>query len=111
MPPHMRAFDQLIATFSRAIYSGVAHTVNVAIRRLQLSATQCLPHAQFPFASFNQPYVVEPRSRSAVCTSRRPPFAEVSLVESLAVVLAASSSEVAARQDRGGYRGSVAGGR
>ncbi len=48
---------------------------------------------------------------SAVSTPRRPPFADVSLVESLAAVLAASSSEAAARHVGGRYRGSVAGGR
>jgi ribonuclease HI len=110
MPPHMRASDQLIATFSRAIYSGVAQTVNVAIRRLQLSAAQCLPLAQFPFASLRQPYVEEPRSRSAVRGPRHPPYADVPLVESLAAVLAASSPEATVWPVRGLCRRSVVGG-
>ena len=106
----MRAFDQLIATFSRAIYSGTAQTVNVALRRLQLSAAQCLPPAHFPFASLRQPYVEEPRSRNTVCVPRRPPFADVPLVEALAAVLAASPPEVATRPVRGLSRCSIAGG-
>jgi hypothetical protein len=93
----MRAPDQLIATFSRAIYSGVAQTVNVAIRRLQLSAAQRLPLARIPFAALSQPYNVEPRSRLSVHTPRRPfprrpPFADVPLVESLAAAFAASAT-------------------
>ena len=111
LPPHMRAPDQLIATFSRSIYSGVAQTVNVAVRRLQLSAAQRLPLAEFPFAALHHPYNIEPRSRLSVRTPRRPPFAEVSLVESLAAAFADSSAEAVSRPVRGRPRGSVAGGR
>ena len=111
LPPHMRAPDQLIATFSRSIYSGVAQTVNVAVRRLQLSAAQRLPLAEFPFAALHHPYNIEPRSRLSVRTPRRPPFADVSLVESLAAAFADSSAEAVSRPVRGRPRGSVAGGR
>ena len=38
----MRAASKLIATYSRAVYSGVAETFNLAFRRLQLAAAQRL---------------------------------------------------------------------
>ena len=110
LPPHMRAPDQLIATFSRSIYSGVAQTVNVAVRRLQLSAAQRLPFAAFPFAALHHPYNIEPRSRLSVRIPRRPPFADVPLIESLAAALTASSPEVAVRRRAGLFRDAVAGG-
>ncbi len=108
MPPHMRARDKLVASFSRAIYSGVAQTFNLAVRRLQLSAAQRVPLASFPYSSLRDPYVTVARARNI--NSRRPPFADVSLVESLAAALTAPVNEVAARPARM-YRVSVAGGR
>ena len=106
----MRARDKLLASFSRAIYSGVAQTFNIAARRLQLSASQCIPLASFPSFSLRDPYVTVPRTRAS-SFPRLSPFADASLVESLAAALAASSSQVAARSTRRLHRVSaVAGG-
>jgi hypothetical protein len=109
MPPHMRARDKLLASFSRAIYSGVAQTFNLAVRRMQLSVTQRVPLASFPCSSLRDPYMTVPQVRNS--SSRRPPFADVPLVESLAAALAAPAAELAVRPFRSLYRGSVVGGR
>ncbi len=106
----MRAGDKLLATFSRAAYSGVAQTFNLAFKRLQLSAAQHLPVAFFPFSSLRDPYVSEPRSRLNSRFHRRAPFAETPLVEALAAALA-ESSPVDFRAHTGRpSRGVVAGG-
>jgi hypothetical protein len=95
LPPHMRARDKLVATFSRAIYSGVAQTFNLSFRRLQLVA--CSGRPFLASDSLLHPYVFEPRSRAALAVSRRPPFAPVPLVEALAAALASSPSGDVAR--------------
>jgi len=109
MPPHMRACDKLLASFSRAIYAGAAQTFNFAFRRLQLAAAQRVPLASFACPALRDPYVTVPRARNLV--SRRPPFADVSLVESLAAALAAPAPEFASRPFSRLYRNAVAGGR
>ena len=89
LPPHVRARDKLLATFSRAIYSGVAQTFNVAFRRLQTSS-----HLRPPsllLHSLLQPYVDEPPSRAVLRVPKRAPFADASLVEALAAVFAESA--------------------
>jgi hypothetical protein len=86
LPPRARARDKLLASFSRATYSGVAQTFNLALRRMQL-----LPELQltssFSSSSLLQPYVVEPRSRANITASRRAFCADVPLVQALAFAL------------------------
>ena len=107
----MRASDKLLATFSRAAYSGVAQTFNLAFSRLQLAAARNLPLAAFPFAALRVPYLFEPRSRTNLTAHRRAPFAEASLVQSLAAAFADSSQdELRARGGKGSTRKAVAGG-
>jgi hypothetical protein len=109
MPPHMRASDKLLASFSRAIYSGVAQTFNIAVRRLQLSAPQRHPLTSLPHSCLRDPYATEPRTR--ITLSRRPPFADVPFVDALIAALAAPVEDAARVPSKARYRGSVAGGR
>ncbi len=109
LPPRMRASDKLLATFSRAAYSGVAQTFNLAFSRLQLAAARNLPLASFPFVALRDPYLSEPRSRTNLTAHRRAPFAEASLVQSLAAVFADSSQDEF-RGGKGSTRKAVAGG-
>jgi hypothetical protein len=88
LPPHMRARDKLIATFSRAIYSGVAQTFNLSFRRLQLTACSSRPFLAQD--ALLHPYALEPRTRAALSHSKRPPFADVPFVDALAAALASS---------------------
>ena len=90
LPPRMRGFGKILASFSRAIYSGTAQTFNLAFRRLQLSAAQHLPLASFPFASLRDPYALESRSRANSRIHRRAPFADAPLIVTLAAALADS---------------------
>jgi hypothetical protein len=97
LPPHMRARDKLIATFSRAIYSGVAQTFNLSYRRLQLAA--CSGRPWLAQDALLHPYAVEPRSRAALSVSKRPPFADVPFVDALAAALASSPHSVFAARE------------
>ena len=68
-PAYFRAGRKLRASISRAIYVGAAHTVNLAIRRLQLSLANRLPLARLPSSSLSAPFAPVPRSRP----TERPP--------------------------------------
>jgi hypothetical protein len=111
MPPRARARDKLLASFSRATYSGVAQTFNLALRRMQL-----LPELQltssFASSSLLQPYVVEPRSRANIAASRRAPCADVPLAQALAIALtrSAEAGRSGCASVKGSKGGIVAGG-
>ncbi len=93
LPKHVRADEKLRASFSRAIYVGVSQTVNLSLRRLQLSATQDRLVSSFPLASLSALYVAVPRTRP-VAKFRRPVLTEASLFDRLAAALASQSLDV-----------------
>ena len=68
-PAYFRAGRKLRASISRAIYVGSAHTVNLAIRRLQLSVASRIPLAQLRSSILSAPYAPVPRLRP----TERPP--------------------------------------
>ena len=62
-PRHFRVDQKLRATFSRALCVGMAHTLNLAVRRLQLSLTARVDLPSIPMAALLQPLPLVPRSR------------------------------------------------
>ena len=68
-PAYFRAGRKLRASISRAIYVGAAHTVNLAIRRLQLSIASRIPLAQLRSSILSAPFAPVPRLRP----TERPP--------------------------------------
>jgi hypothetical protein len=93
-PIHFRAQQKLLATFSRSIYVGVTHTLNLAIRRMQLSLTARVPFSSVRPVPLLSPFAPVARSRPLPRHPLTSALTEPLFHARIAAVFAGGSSEL-----------------
>ena len=92
-PRHFRVEQKLLATFSRSIYVGVAHTLNLAMRRLQLSVSALVSLSSVRSLPLLQPFAPQIRTRPLPLNPSMSALTEPLIHARLAAVFAGSSSD------------------
>ena len=92
-PKHFRVERKLLATFSRSIYVGVAHTFNLAMRRLQLAVSTLAPLQSIRPLPLLLPFAPQVRSRPLPRNPSMSALTEPLIYARIAAVFAGSSSD------------------
>ncbi len=104
-PLHFRAEQKLLATFSRSIYVGVTHTLNLAIRRMQLSLTARVPLSSVRPLPLLSPFAPLSRTRPLPRHLSMSALTEPLLHARISAVFAGNSSELSHELSEGGEHG------